>query len=59
MRFEWNENEVSPEQRAEIEEFLQRVQELGIENAFFDEEALVFMDGTHVTIPEGIKVIRD
>jgi hypothetical protein len=59
VRFEWNESEVSGEQRAEIEEFLQRVQELGIENAFFDEEALVFMDGTHLLIPEGVRVIRD
>ena len=59
MRFEWNEKEATEEQRLEIEEFLRRVEELGIENAFFDEEALVFIDGSHVMIPEGVKVIRD
>jgi hypothetical protein len=59
MRFEWDEKEVSEEQRAEIEEFLRQVNELGVENAFFDEEALVFIDGTHVPIPEKIRVIRD
>ena len=59
MRFEWNENELTEEQKAEIQEFLRRVKELGLENAFFDEEALVFIDGTHLMIPETIKVIRD
>jgi hypothetical protein len=59
VRFEWNQEEVTEEQRLRIEEFLTRVQELGIENAFFDEEALVFIDGTHLMIPEGVRVIRD
>ena len=59
MRFEWNEAEVSEEQRAEIQEFLARVNELGLDNAFFDEEALVYIDGTHVPIPTCVRVIRD
>ena len=59
MRFEWNQQDVTPEQRTAIEDFLQRVNELGIENAFYDQEALVFVDGTHVMIPEGVKVITD
>jgi len=59
LRFEWNDTEVSEEQRAEIQEFLARVNELGLENAFFDEEALVYMDGTHVPIPACVRVIRD
>ena len=59
MRFEWNQDEVTEEQRQKIEEFLERVQELGIENAFYDQEALVFIDGTHLIIPEGVRVITD
>jgi hypothetical protein len=59
LRFEWDEKQVSEEQKLEIEEFLQRVNELGIENAFYDQEALVFVDGTHVQIPETVKVILD
>ena len=59
MRFEWNQNEVTEEEKAGIEEFLAQVNDLGIENAFYDEEALVFIDGTHVMIPEKVKVIRD
>lgn len=59
LRFEWNENEVSAAQRAEIQEFLDRVNELGLENAFFDEEALVYIDGTHVPIPACVRVIRE
>ena len=59
MRFECNQQDVTPEQRTAIEDFLQRVNELGIENAFYDQEALVFVDGTHVMIPEGVKVITD
>jgi hypothetical protein len=59
LRFEWNDQELSSEERAEIQAFLDRVNELGLENAFFDEEALVFIDGTHVPIPEKVKVIRD
>jgi hypothetical protein len=59
LRFEWDEKQVSEEQRMEIDEFLQRVNELGIENAFYDQEALVFVDGTHVPIPETVKVILD
>jgi hypothetical protein len=59
LKFEYNDNELTPEEREEIQDFLQRVEELGAENAFFDEEALVFIDGTHVPIPEKIRVIRD
>ena len=59
VRFEWNEKEVTAEERLEIDVFLQRVDELGIENAFFDEEALVFIDGTHLMIPQKVRVIRD
>jgi hypothetical protein len=59
VKFEWNEAEVNPDERLEIEEFLRRVNELGIDNAFYDEEALVFIDGTHVMIPEKVRVIRD
>lgn len=59
MKFEWNDQDLTPEESAEIQEFLNRVNELGLENAFFDEEALVFIDGTHVPIPEKVKVIRD
>lgn len=58
MRFEWNDADLTPEEREEIQAFLDRVNELGVENAFFDEEALVFIDGTHVPIPEKVKVIR-
>ena len=59
MKFEWNEQDLTPEERIEIQEFLDRVNDLGLENAFFDEEALVFIDGTHVPIPEKVRVIRD
>ena len=59
MKFEWNDQDLTEEERAEIQEFLDRVKELGLENAFFDEEALVFIDGTHVPIPEKVRVIRD
>ena len=59
MKFEWNEQDLTTEERMEIQEFLDRVNDLGLENAFFDEEALVFIDGTHVPIPEKVKVIRD
>jgi hypothetical protein len=59
LKFEWNEQDLTPEERMEIQEFLDRVNDLGLENAFFDEEALVFIDGTHVPIPEKVKVIRD
>ena len=59
MRFEWDENEVTPEEKLDIEGFLQRVNDLGIDNAFFDEEALVFIDGTHLMIPDKVRVIRD
>jgi hypothetical protein len=59
LRFEWNQNEVTEEEKTGIEEFLAQVNDLGIENAFYDEEALVFIDGTHVMIPEKVKVIRD
>ncbi|MCI0411312.1 hypothetical protein L0222_00770 [bacterium] len=59
MKFEWNEQDLTPEERMEIQEFLDRVNDLGLENAFFDEEALVFIDGTHVPIPEKVRVIRD
>ena len=59
MRFEWDENEVTPEEGLDIEGFLQRVNDLGIDNAFFDEEALVFIDGTHLMIPDKVRVIRD
>jgi hypothetical protein len=59
LKFEWNEQDLTPEERMEVQEFLDRVNDLGLENAFFDEEALVFIDGTHVPIPEKVKVIRD
>ena len=59
LKFEWNEQDLTPEERMEIQEFLDRVNDLGLENAFFDEEALVFIDGTHVPIPEKVRVIRD
>ena len=59
MKFEWNEQDLTTEERMEIQEFLDRVNDLGLENAFFDEEALVFIDGTHVPIPEKVRVIRD
>jgi len=59
LKFEWNEQDLTPEERIEIQEFLDRVNDLGLENAFFDEEALVFIDGTHVPIPEKVRVIRD
>jgi hypothetical protein len=59
LRFEWNDQELNSDERAEIQAFLDRVNELGVENAFFDEEALVFIDGTHVPIPEKVRVIRD
>jgi hypothetical protein len=59
LRFEWNDADLTPEEREEIQAFLDRVNELGAENAFFDEEALVFIDGTHVPIPEKVKVIRE
>jgi hypothetical protein len=59
LKFEYNESDLTPEEREEIQDFLQRVDDLGVENAFFDEEALVFIDGTHVTIPEKVRVIRD
>ena len=59
LKFEWNDQDVTETERAEIQDFLERVKELGVENAFFDEEALVFIDGTHVPIPEKIRVIRD
>jgi hypothetical protein len=59
VRFEFDEKQLTEEQRAEVEEFLQRVKELGAENAFYDQEALVFVDGTHVPIPEQVKVILD
>ena len=59
MKFEWDEQSLTPEEREEIQEFLERVKELGVENAFFDEEALVFIDGTHVPIPEKVRVIRE
>jgi hypothetical protein len=59
LKFEYNDSDLTPEEREEIQDFLQRVDELGAENAFFDEEALVFIDGTHVPIPAKVKVIRD
>ena len=59
LKFEWNDQDLTEEERAEIQDFLERVKELGVENAFFDEEALVFIDGTHVPIPEKVRVIRD
>jgi hypothetical protein len=59
LRFEWDEKQLTDEQKAEVEDFLQRVNELGAENAFYDQEALVFVDGTHVPIPEHVKVILD
>ena len=59
MKFEWNDSDLTTEEREEVQDFLDRVNELGVENAFFDEEALVFIDGTHVPIPEKVKVIRD
>ena len=59
MKFEWNDEDLTGEERTEIQDFLERVKELGVENAFFDEEALVFIDGTHVPIPEKVRVIRD
>ena len=59
MRFEYDDQQLTEEQRAEVEDFLQRVNELGLENAFYDQEALVFVDGTHVQIPEKVRVILD
>jgi len=59
LKFEYSEAELTAEERQEIRDFLDRVNELGVENAFFDEEALVFIDGTHVQIPEKVRVIRD
>ena len=59
MKFEWNEAELNQDQKIELDEFLRRVKELGTENAFFDEEALVYMDGTHVSIPSFVRVVRE
>lgn len=59
MRFEWNDEELTEEERSEIQDFVRQAEELGLENAFFDEEALVFIDGTHLMIPEKVKVIRE
>ena len=59
LKFEWNDADLTTEEREEIQDFMNRVNELGVENAFFDEEALVFIDGTHVPIPEKVRVIRD
>jgi hypothetical protein len=59
LKFEWDEQNLTNEERMEIQGFLDRVNDLGLENAFFDEEALVFIDGTHVPIPEKVRVIRD
>jgi hypothetical protein len=59
LKFEWDEQNLTEDEKAEIQAFLDRVHELGLENAFFDEEALVFIDGTHVPIPEKVRVIRD
>jgi len=59
LKFEWDDQNVTEQEKSEIRDFLDRVNELGVENAFFDEEALVFIDGTHVPIPEKIRVIRD
>lgn len=59
LRFEFDEKKLTDEQRAEVDEFLQKVNELGAENAFYDQEALVFVDGTHVPIPDQVRVILD
>jgi hypothetical protein len=59
VKFEYNDAELTADEREEIQDFLERVEQLGVENAFFDEEALVFIDGTHVPIPEKVRVIRD
>jgi hypothetical protein len=59
LKFEWNEEELNQGQKIELEEFLERIKELGTENAFFDEEALVYMDGTHVAIPNFVRVLKD
>jgi len=59
LKFEWNEADLNQEQRTELEEFLSRIKELGTEDAFFDEEALVYMDGTHVPIPAFVRVLKD
>ena len=59
LKFEYNDADLTPEERDEVQDFLDRVNDLGVENAFFDEEALVFIDGTHVPIPEKVRVIRD
>lgn len=59
MRFEWDENQLTEDQREEVRQFQERIDEMGLDNAFYDEEALVYIDGTHVPIPSFVKVIRD
>jgi len=59
LKFEWDEDQLTEEQREEVHQFQQRIDELGLDNAFYDEEALVYIDGTHVPIPSFVRVIRD
>jgi len=59
LKFEWDENQLTEEQKEEAHQFQQRIDELGLDNAFYDEEALVYIDGTHVPIPSFVRVIRD
>jgi hypothetical protein len=59
LKFEWDEDQLTDEQREEVQQFQQRIDELGLDNAFYDEEALVYIDGTHVPIPSFVRVIRD